>query len=67
MTKKEDLDQASLRESVHQKMLDMTIPGFVVEFDPDEAEFAGAFEEDALSEEDAYESAFDLPDLSDNQ
>lgn len=31
----------------------------VVDFDPDEAEFLGAFEENALSVEDAKEAIFD--------
>ena len=34
-------------------------PGFEVEFDPEEAEQAGAFEEDALSAIDALESSID--------
>lgn len=37
-----------------------TTPGFGVEFDPDEAEQAGAFEEDAISESDALASSADL-------
>ena len=36
------------------------IPGYQAEFDPDEAEQAGAFVEDALSEQDAAESDVDL-------
>jgi hypothetical protein len=34
-------------------------PGFAAEFDPDEADMAGAFEEDALSEADALASSVD--------
>ena len=34
-------------------------PGFEVEFDPEEAEQAGAFDEDALSAADALESSID--------
>ena len=34
-------------------------PGFEVEFDPEEAEQAGAFEEDALSATDALASSID--------
>lgn len=49
---------AALRE----KLADAEIPGFQVEFDPFEAELAGAFVEDALSEEDAIESAIDRSD-----
>lgn len=37
-------------------------PGLYVEFDPDEAEQAGAFEESALNENDALESSADLID-----
>ena len=35
------------------------LQGFAVEFDPEEAELAGVFEEDALNEEDALESSID--------
>lgn len=34
-------------------------PGFEVEFDPEEADQAGAFDEDALSAADALESSID--------
>lgn len=40
-----------------------TTPGFEAEFDPDEADKAGAFAEDAISEQDALESSADLIDL----
>ena len=36
--------------------------GMVVEFDLDEVEYAGLIEEDALSEEDAWEFRFDPAD-----
>lgn len=49
----------NIKEVVAEKLTDAMTPGFMVEFDPDEAEFAGAFVEDALSEEDALESAYD--------
>ena len=55
---KEDASQA-LRE----KLEDMETPGYVVEFDPDEADLVGAFLEDAMSEEDARESAIDLLEI----
>lgn len=42
-----------------ERLLNLEIPGYVATFDPDEAEELGAFVEDALSDEDAYESAFD--------
>jgi len=48
-------------EVLHEKLDDAATPGFhQAEFDPDEAERAGAFEEDALSEEDALNSVTDL-------
>ena len=47
---------------VIEKLDDALTPGFSAEFDPEEAESAGAFSEDALSEEDAIESNIDLID-----
>lgn len=41
------------------KLLDAMVPGALVEFDPDEAERLGAFNEDALDEADALESSID--------
>lgn len=46
------------------KLTDILVPGYEVEFDPDEAEQAGAFKEDALSLQDAAESSLDLLDPS---
>lgn len=43
-------------EVIRQKLIDAEVPGAVVEFDPDEADRAGAFVEDALSEADAREA-----------
>lgn len=48
-------------DMVRRKLIDAEIPGAVVEFDPDEAEQAGAFVEDAMSEEDAREAEDGLP------
>ena len=45
-----------------EKLADAMVPGAIVEFDPEEAERAGAFVEDALSESDALESDIDLLD-----
>ena len=56
-------DDAVGREAVREKMVDALMPGFQVEFDPDEAERAGAFVEDALSEQDAAESCADLVEV----
>ena len=50
-------------EALLEKLADASTPGYQVEFDPEEAERAGAFIEDALSEEDAMESSVDLPDV----
>lgn len=49
-------------EAIAEKLSDAAIPGYAAEFDPEEAELAGAFVEDALSEDEAIESATDLPD-----
>ena len=46
-------------EVLRAKLSDAMTPGFIVEFDPHEAEAAGAFEEHALAEADALESASD--------
>ena len=53
-------DQASAAGALREKLLDAMTPGYQAEFDPDEAEQAGAFVEDALSEQDAAESDVDL-------
>lgn len=55
-------DAASAATALRDKLTDLLIPGYSVEFDPDEAEQAGAFQEDAVSEEDAAESCLDLVD-----
>jgi len=47
------------------KLADAMAPGFQAEFDPEEAERAGAFVEDAISEQDALESSIDLIDAFD--
>lgn len=50
--------------SAVEKLDDALNPGYQAEFDPDEAEQAGAFVEDALSERDAAESDIDLVDAT---
>ena len=52
--------ETSSEAVIREKLIDAMIPGFQAEFDPDEAEQAGAFFEDALSEEDAMASDVDL-------
>ena len=55
-----DDDVASAAIALREKLLDALIPGYQAEFDPDEADMAGAFIEDAMSEQDAAESSMDL-------
>ena len=55
-------DATSAAAALRDKMTDILTPGYAAEFDPDEAEQAGAFQEDALSEQDAAESCLDLVD-----
>jgi len=53
-------EQADLRERVEAKLqMQADNPGLEVEFDPDEAEYLGLFEETAMSAEDAWEARFD--------
>ena len=56
LTSDGEVSAAALRE----KLSDAFTPGYEAEFAPDEATTAGAFVEDALSEQDAAESAVDL-------
>lgn len=46
--------------ALHEKLADALTPCFQAELDPEEAEHAGAFLENALSEQDAADSADDL-------
>jgi hypothetical protein len=55
-----DTDQPG--DAIADKLADAMIPGYAAEFDPEEAEMAGAFTEDALTEQDAAESSVDLTD-----
>ncbi|MCP5275239.1 MAG: conjugal transfer protein TraD [Burkholderiales bacterium] len=55
-------DQEMKRQLIAQKLTDAQTLGFQAEFDPDEAELLGAFEEDALSEFEALDSSIDQPD-----
>ena len=55
-------DAANAAAALRDKLTDLLIPGYSVAFDPDEAEQAGAFQEDALSEKDAADSCLDLVD-----
>lgn len=57
-----DGDTAAV-DVVGEKLTDAMVPGVEIEFDPDEAERAGAFPEDALNESDAKDSSIDLNDI----
>ncbi|MBK1718074.1 conjugal transfer protein TraD [Thiocystis violacea] len=51
-------DQAAAA-ALNDKLTDSELPGTTIDFDPDEAERAGAFEEDAVGLADAVDSALD--------
>ena len=53
------VDAALAHDAVREKLADALTPGYQAEFDPAEAEAAGAFAEDALSEDDALDSVHD--------
>jgi hypothetical protein len=57
-------DLMNATDAIREKLSDALTPGYQAEFDPDEAERAGAFEEDALSEQDALDSDVDLVDAT---
>lgn len=57
-------DAAASAEALREKLTDAQTPGYQAEFDPDEADRAGAFAEDALSEGDALASTDDLAGLA---
>lgn len=59
MTDTKAVIRPDVNDAVQDKYLDLMTPGYVAEFSPDEADLAGAFEDDALNARDAYESAFD--------
>jgi hypothetical protein len=45
---------------ISESLADLTVTGVIVELDPDDADRAGAFLDDALDEETAWESGADL-------
>ncbi len=57
------LEAAQKMDVLEQKMVDVMNPGVVVELDPDEAELLGAIHDDAMSEQDAWESNGDSVDF----
>ncbi len=48
---------------LEQQLLDADIPGHYSAFTDEEAAFLGAFEEDAISEEDAFAASFHNPEI----
>ena len=54
-------DHKTMNQVIKEKLLDMETPGFQAEFTPDEADLLGAFEETALTEQDALDSVIDMP------
>lgn len=65
-------DLAIVTAALREKMGDAYIPGYHAEFAPEEADLAGAFIEDALTEQYAAESDTELieairPDTGNNQ
>jgi hypothetical protein len=55
-----DDEHATGTQVLREKLIDAMTPGYQAEFDPEEAERAGAFLESALSEGDALASTDDL-------
>ena len=55
-------DAACAAAALRDKLTDILTPGYAAEFDPDEAEQAGAFVEDSLNLQDAADSCMDLVD-----
>lgn len=53
-------DNENVKDSLHQKLLDIMTPGVVAELTPEEAELFDGCEEDAMSEKDALESAEEI-------
>lgn len=56
-------DESNAAAALGEKLADAGTPGFQAEFDPEEATRAGAFVEDALSEQDAVASGDDLVEV----
>lgn len=50
-------------DAVVDKLIDAETPGYWAEFTGEEAWFAGAFDEDAISEDAAYAASFDNPNV----
>ena len=57
-------DNAMRINTVAEKLADAEIPGIIPTFTMEEADEAGAFEEEALSEESAIAASYDSPELT---
>lgn len=57
-------DERNAADALREKLIDAQTPGYQAEFDPEEAERAGAFVEDALTEDEAAASHIDLIDAT---
>ncbi len=66
-TEMSEEDLKHMDEVIDQKLSDMETPGFEAEFTPPEAEQIGAFEEKALSLQDAIDSTMDQLQREDSQ
>jgi hypothetical protein len=55
--------EAILKPVISSNLEDLDTPGVMVEVDPEEADLLGAFEETALSEEDAWLSNIEGEDI----
>ncbi|KTD64445.1 hypothetical protein [Legionella spiritensis] len=51
--------ESKLNDVISEKLEDLMVPGFIAEVTPIEADIMGAFSENALSEIDAQEAAYD--------
>ncbi|VEG89820.1 hypothetical protein [Legionella spiritensis] len=51
--------EIKLSDVISEKLEDLMVPGVIAEVTPIEADIMGAFSEDALSEIDAQEAAYD--------
>ncbi|WP_158266167.1 hypothetical protein [Pseudomonas sp. R9.37] len=49
----------NVHTALDEKLADVMVPGFEAEFDPNEADHAGSFREDALCIDDAADSSSD--------
>jgi len=62
-TKTKEDEEFTPDDEFKKKLEDAQVPGREVEFTPEEADWLGAFSEDALTEEEAKEASDDLPNV----